>query len=484
MVQPDSNRALAVNLPVGDDAAAPSPIGHPPGNESSVQPRTEARAPGADSTMRVEGPADELASRIESLWLFFPEQGGAVAGGGLNVPDSLTPAALVRIRPPESAPSPNENTRVSSSPSSSETAGPPQAAPDVVETRAALDAIEKLEQRLGALTVLENLHKGFGERLVRAEQTLERIEGFLADRALIDLCARVDERLVRQEETLRRIDAIVADRTVQQISARTDARLGKAEGTLQRIERLVDGGSLRDLAAKGNERLARIEADLHRIERFIHAESPAERVSIAAGPAGSTGVSSGRARWSAAAAAMKRVDPARLARRAAAMFVLAAAVVLVSLRLDPVELSEAGVIPSRQLPIRPMPVFIAPVLTAPSTTLASTELSTQEPDAAPPSDPGQVVFRRPAAARAVEVRDGVSSVQFVGTLRVASVPAGAAVFVNGQPVGTTPLTLPEQRAGSLALLITRDGFQRWSAAVQVPAGQSTQVNATLRPATP
>jgi hypothetical protein len=73
------------------------------------------------------------------------------------------------------------------------------------------------------------------------------------------------------------------------------------------------------------------------------------------------------------------------------------------------------------------------------------------------------------------------SAPFVGTLEVTSNPAGAQVSVNGRPVGVTPLTLSKQRAGSLALQVTREGHERWSASIQVLTNRVTRVTATLRP---
>jgi PEGA domain len=70
---------------------------------------------------------------------------------------------------------------------------------------------------------------------------------------------------------------------------------------------------------------------------------------------------------------------------------------------------------------------------------------------------------------------------FVGTLSISSVPSGASVSINGKAAGVTPLRLPRQPAGSLAVQIAQDGFERWSAAVRVPADQLTQVTARLRP---
>ena len=70
--------------------------------------------------------------------------------------------------------------------------------------------------------------------------------------------------------------------------------------------------------------------------------------------------------------------------------------------------------------------------------------------------------------------------RFVGTLSITSVPSGASVSINGKPAGKTPLRLPGQRAGSMAVQVAHDGFERWSAAVLVPADQLTQVTANLR----
>jgi hypothetical protein len=79
-------------------------------------------------------------------------------------------------------------------------------------------------------------------------------------------------------------------------------------------------------------------------------------------------------------------------------------------------------------------------------------------------------------------RDLSRSPRFVGTLSITSVPSGASVSINGKPAGVTPLRLARQRAGSLAVQVAHDGFERWSAAVVVPADRLTQVTAKLRAA--
>lgn len=83
--------------------------------------------------------------------------------------------------------------------------------------------------------------------------------------------------------------------------------------------------------------------------------------------------------------------------------------------------------------------------------------------------------RRVVAAESNEPRE------FQGTLAVQTDPAGAAVFVDRKPVGETPLRLPALRAGAHLLWIERDGYQRWTRVVTVPADQITSVSARLEP---
>jgi len=69
--------------------------------------------------------------------------------------------------------------------------------------------------------------------------------------------------------------------------------------------------------------------------------------------------------------------------------------------------------------------------------------------------------------------------QFTGALAIDSEPA-AAVFVNQQPVGETPIHLTGLRAGSHLVWIVRDGYERWTRAVLVSADKETRVTATLQ----
>jgi hypothetical protein len=70
---------------------------------------------------------------------------------------------------------------------------------------------------------------------------------------------------------------------------------------------------------------------------------------------------------------------------------------------------------------------------------------------------------------------------FRGALIVNSLPSGARVLLNGRTVGTTPLVLRDQPAGSRAIQIALDGYEPWSAAVQVVAYTETRLRAMLKP---
>jgi hypothetical protein len=74
---------------------------------------------------------------------------------------------------------------------------------------------------------------------------------------------------------------------------------------------------------------------------------------------------------------------------------------------------------------------------------------------------------------------GVADGRFAGGLAVDSRPAGAKVFMDGKLVGTTPMTLPSVPAGSHAIRLERDGYQRWSSSVRVVASEQNRVTASL-----
>ena len=83
----------------------------------------------------------------------------------------------------------------------------------------------------------------------------------------------------------------------------------------------------------------------------------------------------------------------------------------------------------------------------------------------------------PPARAAVPTPQGAAS--RTGRLVVESRPAGASVFINGQPVGTTPLELPSVPVGEHALHLELDGYQRWASAVRIVPAERNRVAASL-----
>ena len=82
--------------------------------------------------------------------------------------------------------------------------------------------------------------------------------------------------------------------------------------------------------------------------------------------------------------------------------------------------------------------------------------------------------------RANVVVPPVKRIEYVGTLSVDSEPAGT-VLVNRRNAGRTPLKLENLRAGSHLIWIEREGYQRWTRVVEVPANRISRVSASLEP---
>jgi hypothetical protein len=55
------------------------------------------------------------------------------------------------------------------------------------------------------------------------------------------------------------------------------------------------------------------------------------------------------------------------------------------------------------------------------------------------------------------------------------------VFVDGAPIGITPLTKWELPAGSHVIRVELDGYTRWSAAVQIITAKTLRLVANLQP---
>jgi len=71
---------------------------------------------------------------------------------------------------------------------------------------------------------------------------------------------------------------------------------------------------------------------------------------------------------------------------------------------------------------------------------------------------------------------GVRAAGPAGTIEVVSDPAGAAVYLNGEQKGITPLSLDGVPAGTHRVLVAKDGFVENSRVVTVQAGRSEAVS--------
>jgi serine/threonine-protein kinase len=112
----------------------------------------------------------------------------------------------------------------------------------------------------------------------------------------------------------------------------------------------------------------------------------------------------------------------------------------------------------------------------PARTLAIV-LQRQTPAAAAPAG-GTATPRARTAAPAAQPQ--ASRTQgFTGSIYVDSRPRGARVFLDGRPVGVTPLTMADVRAGSHVVRLELEDHRPWTASRQVSAGQEERVTGSL-----
>jgi hypothetical protein len=94
--------------------------------------------------------------------------------------------------------------------------------------------------------------------------------------------------------------------------------------------------------------------------------------------------------------------------------------------------------------------------------------------------PAPAQTAKAAAPRAPVDTDRRSAAEsFSGSLSVDSLPAGAKVFLDGKPAGTTPLLLAQVSAGEHVVRIEQDGYRRWSSSVRIVSGERNRVTASL-----
>ena len=127
----------------------------------------------------------------------------------------------------------------------------------------------------------------------------------------------------------------------------------------------------------------------------------------------------------------------------------------------------------------------APVIASASAPSIAPVLSVDAVPAATTGDTREESRVVPEVTRTAETRRTVArtaATNYRGGLRIDSQPAGAAVFVNNQQVGHTPMVLSSLQAGSRAVRLQLNGYAPWSRAVRVVANQQATVSAQLAPA--
>ena len=141
------------------------------------------------------------------------------------------------------------------------------------------------------------------------------------------------------------------------------------------------------------------------------------------------------------------------------------------------------VAPARVEPSKPAPPPAAPT---PPPIVQRVTASNQMPSPAIPTEAASP--RREAAAVNASARVSPPRAERAaplpalrGVLVVTSAPPGAQVYVNGVLSGVTPLRLQDLAAGSRAVRVELEGYERWSAALRIVANERTTAVAELRP---
>ena len=384
----------------------------------------------------------------------------------------------------------------------------------IIDDRAWREAIRKLGEYSDTLAKLQEVYASIEARLGGTEESVLALR---ADRTLHELSARIETRLTEAEQAVQGIERVVAnesvarqaasrseglitDRAVREVSARIETRLTEVEQAVQRVERAAASESVaRQTSIEAL--LRQISKRFERAEEFVrHSEGLiVERVVrevSACIDARATGADEVVRRIEQVVADTRVSEPSpwlvppvsqSVTKRLAAAGVLVAVAIFVLVTRVPIAgepepLSRAV---DREVLLRDAlveaPATLAVVLRRPMSmpTVALTPAPARLPaQSTPPAAPRPQTSTRRATVPAEA--DDVAPRSFVGDLSITSTPAGARVSINGRAAGVTPLVLRERPAGSVAVQIANDGFERWSASVQVRAGELTNVSATLR----
>jgi chromosome segregation ATPase len=287
-------------------------------------------------------------------------------------------------------------------------------------------------------------------------------------------------------------------KAVSVIESRLDALAGLQEHVTRADARLVDMGNraeekadrVAEAISAMETRFARVkedfQIDLARFERNVQdlLESVRSRVDerVVEKRRFRLGVWHSLSRWFSAVVAAFRTQKLRLVRYHQNVVGGLSALALVSLTIvsvlnDPVRIRP--VVPEAQPILAPSTIIPSDVMlrTAVLTVPRMPSLQVQTmlppaPTAVPQPEPPQPA--QPAQP-AQSPRD------FTGTLEIQSDPAGAAVFINREKVGETPLLLSQVRVGSHVISVELQGYQRWTAAARVVADVATRLDVKLEP---
>lgn len=400
----------------------------PPGRQSPIEGLTSAaRAP--------QKGAHRLTSAADALSL-FPEEASLGAPAAAESLVQPTPAASPQRAPLEAIERPDEERA-------------PTREPMSVPPFSVVDA-EKV------------ILAGLGDEVARIGPTVSALEARIAKLTAKDQPLAVGE---------------VKARELEQRAAEITAQLERADGIVGRLEhRLAETTAELKRATKAQDDLGREVARLHQQLETLRNSARKQVQAAARGPSSPSkpwvtmGIVAG-----VTAVALTGIIATR------------------SPHVAPQELSGRGErsavaasLPA--LPATPLGFAISGMQTLPAASRTPKNAFTERRMAsngnkqAPAPVPKQVT--RPAAERssnASVVKAPRPTPEFVGALEVQSDPVGSAVFVDRQYIGETPVQLTELRAGSHTVWIQRDGYQRWTASVSVPAEKRTRVTATLQP---
>jgi DNA-binding FrmR family transcriptional regulator len=319
--------------------------------------------------------------------------------------------------------------------------------------------------RLAALTSLQDVCTQTFDRLGRLEAALQRTEGLVTDKPW-DVFTLAHKRLERVEETVRCIQRSIDDSTLPEMCVNIERQIVQTRMALQRTGETVTDESIRQLCESIDARLLRTEETVQRIEQLVSMRTAGQMPPRAEPQEVSLPWMSGLAVTAlvlvtVAIGVLFSMSRGRIREQAetpAATQTVAAPA--------PTRIAAPAVTPAvAAQPTQAVAASSVPTLTANTSPSIREEADAARDRQPPPRPSAQVATRQ----------------MFVGTLSITSVPSGASVSINGKAAGVTPLRLPRQRAGSLAVQIAQEGFERWSAAVRVPADQLTQVTAKLRP---